>query len=377
MKDNNTMRNMFSKIFPILLTLAMVISAMPSTIVSAETKTAGSLSYVDDGINEPYWVDRNGNVVVVPLQIILEKSEYEYTGKPIKPKISYMVGTGRDKVSSPRYDGYHYGTEWFNVTYKNNVNVGTGTVCVSDKGNNITITQDFTIKPSSDKTLLQQPLANYKVKIKKFSKATESFIVEWNNLNFKNVAYQVQYATNKKMKGAKNLRFKNYSATSTLIQSLKKNKTYYVRVRAYTTKGKKQSTKWSPVKKVKTLKKAKYYDYPYPVNTVVNEGNVIYWFHVSKWAYYYGPVWSRGKYITDKKEKQLIKLFQKQNNGYDGPISNGDVFKIKKDKNDKTLYGTFMCLSKDNYYKMFKKHLKVAKKKYTKYNPYLWGKLSK
>lgn len=376
MKDN-TMHNIFDKILLLLLILATAVSSMPPTSVSAETTTAGSLRYVEDGIHAPYWEDGNGNVVVVPTQIILEKSEFEYTGNPITPKIKYIVGTCRDNVSGLSNALANYKKSWFNITYENNINVGTATIYVSDKGNNITIKQDFTIVPSSDETLLQQPLANYQVKIKKFSKATESFIVEWNNLNFKNVAYQVQYATNKKMKGAKNLRFKHYSATSTLIQSLKKNKTYYVRVRAYTTKGKKQSTEWSPVKKVKTLKKAKYYDYPYPVNTVVNEGNVIYWFHVSKWAYYYGPVWSRGKYITDKKEKQLTKLFQKQNNGYDGPISNGDVFKIKKDKNDKTLYGTFNCLSKNNYYNMFKKHLKVAKKKYTKYNPYLWGKLSK
>lgn len=308
MKDNNTIRNMFSKIFPILLTLAMVISAMPSMTVSAETKTAGSLRYVDDGYHEPYWVDRNGNVVVVPLQIILEKSEYEYTGKPIKPKISYMVGTSLDKVS-PRYDDHtHYDKSKFNVTYKNNVNVGTGTVCVSDKGNNITITQDFTIKPSSNKTLLQQPLANYQVKIKKVTKASESFILEWNNLNLKNVAYQVQYATNKKMKGAKTLRLKHYLAKSTLVQKLKKNKTYYVRVRAYTTKGKKQYTKWSTVKKVKTWKKAKYCKFPFPINTLIDEGDMMYWYHVGKRNSY--------KLINEKKsldEVDVEKKFQKRN----------------------------------------------------------------
>lgn len=317
MKDNNTKRNMFSKFFPILptlamviilFTLAMVILSMLSMTVSAETKTAGSLRYVDDGYHETYWVDRNGNVVVVPLQLTLEKSEYEYTGKPIKPRVIDVVGTSLDKVS-PRYDEHtHYDKSKFNVTYKNNTNIGTGTVYVSDKGNNITIKQDFTIKRSSDKKLLQDPLANYQVKIKKVTKASESFVLEWNNLNLKAVGYQVQYATNKKMKNAKTLRLKHYLAKSTLVQKLKKNKTYYVRVRAYTTKGKKQSTKWSPMKKVKTWKKAKYCNFPFPINTLIDEGDMMYWYHVGKRNSY--------KLINEKKsidEVAVEKKFQKRN----------------------------------------------------------------
>lgn len=69
----------------------------------------------------------------------------------------------------------------------------------------------------------------------------------------KNVkGYQIQYATNKNFKKAKSVTVKKASATNKLIKKLKANKTYYVRVRAYTTKsGKNLYGVWSAKKIVK------------------------------------------------------------------------------------------------------------------------------
>lgn len=62
-------------------------------------------------------------------------------------------------------------------------------------------------------------------------------------------AYEVQYSTNSKFKGAK---LKRTSKTGFTVKSLKKKKVYYVRVRAYVQRG---STRypgsWSKVKKIK------------------------------------------------------------------------------------------------------------------------------
>ena len=64
--------------------------------------------------------------------------------------------------------------------------------------------------------------------------------------------YVVQYATNKKFKKAKTLKI---TTTSKLIKGLTKNKTYYVRVRAYKKFSKKTVyTKYSAVKSVKIKK---------------------------------------------------------------------------------------------------------------------------
>ena len=65
--------------------------------------------------------------------------------------------------------------------------------------------------------------------------------------------YQVQYSLKKSMKSAKNVKIKKNSIT---IKRLKKGKTYYVRVRAFSkdSKGKQICTAWSTAKKV-TIKK--------------------------------------------------------------------------------------------------------------------------
>lgn len=64
--------------------------------------------------------------------------------------------------------------------------------------------------------------------------------------------YQIQYAVNKKFKKAKS---KTVKSTSVTLKKLKKKKTYYIRIRAYTlADGKKVYGKWSKTKKVKVKK---------------------------------------------------------------------------------------------------------------------------
>lgn len=65
--------------------------------------------------------------------------------------------------------------------------------------------------------------------------------------------YQIQYSTSNKFKSAKNTTVKSYKTTSKTISGLKKNKTYYVRVRTYQTSSKKTYySSWSNVKSAKT-----------------------------------------------------------------------------------------------------------------------------
>ncbi|MBR4759222.1 MAG: fibronectin type III domain-containing protein, partial [Lachnospiraceae bacterium] len=66
--------------------------------------------------------------------------------------------------------------------------------------------------------------------------------------------YEIQYSTKKNFK--KNSKTKTTKKVKYTIKSLKKKKTYYVRVRAYKTDvaGKKVYGKWSKVKKVKVKK---------------------------------------------------------------------------------------------------------------------------
>lgn len=85
--------------------------------------------------------------------------------------------------------------------------------------------------------------------IKKLSKGKKSFKAVWKSIGGVN-GYQLQYSTKKNMKGAKSV---NVNGAKTTIKKLKKNKKYYVRVRAYkVVNGKKYYSNWSKIKSVKT-----------------------------------------------------------------------------------------------------------------------------
>lgn len=65
--------------------------------------------------------------------------------------------------------------------------------------------------------------------------------------------YEIQYSTDKKFKkNTKTVKVKKGSATSKTIAKLKKNKKYYVRIRAYKYQNKKYAR--SPWSKVKSMK---------------------------------------------------------------------------------------------------------------------------
>lgn len=91
-----------------------------------------------------------------------------------------------------------------------------------------------------------------KTKIKKVSlKGKNKIYLTWGKTNGA-TKYEIQYSTSKKFKKAKK---KVVSGNKIIIKGLKKNKKYYVKVRAYTiVGGKKVYGKFSTVKKIKTKK---------------------------------------------------------------------------------------------------------------------------
>ena len=100
-------------------------------------------------------------------------------------------------------------------------------------------------KVSNKKTL---PKVN--LRVSKHKKGRK-LVVRWNAVKGAK-GYQLQYALNKKFKKKKSIQTKKTKYT---IKKLKKNKTYYIRVRAYKMNGRKKVYgKWSKVKKVKIKK---------------------------------------------------------------------------------------------------------------------------
>lgn len=108
------------------------------------------------------------------------------------------------------------------------------------------------------KTTIAKIKAPAKTTIKLGSAKKTSLKVTWKKVSGAS-AYQVQYSTSSKFKGAKTVKVSKNSASKTLTK-LKKNKKYYVRVRSYKTikenkKNKNLYSAWSAKKSLKTKKK--------------------------------------------------------------------------------------------------------------------------
>ncbi len=90
-----------------------------------------------------------------------------------------------------------------------------------------------------------------KVKKVKVTRKKKSLKVQWKK-NKKSDGYQVSYTKSKKWKKAKNKLIKSSKKTSVVLHNLKKQKVYYVRVRAYRIVNRKREYgKWSKIKRVK------------------------------------------------------------------------------------------------------------------------------
>lgn len=147
----------------------------------------------------------------------------------------YRSGKARNSVPVVKVDGREIARNTdFEVSYKNNVNVGAATVTIKGVGNyEGTVSASYAIMPEKAK------IASLKAGAKKFTvKAVQE----------KGAKYQVAY----KVKGASKYKTVTTSSVSKTVKGLKKGKTYSVKVRAYQTiNGKKYLGNYSNVKTVK------------------------------------------------------------------------------------------------------------------------------
>ena len=185
----------------------------------------------------------------------VEKEEFELTGEAITPKVTFEGNKfveGKD----------------FEVTYENNIGIGKAKAIVKPLGDleivgertvefnivKVKVTVDGKEKTVYVTVYVKQP-KQVKVKSVKNNKK-KAFTVKWKKVKGAK-GYQVKYALNKKFtKGKKVKTIKNAKKLSLTVKKLKKNKNYFVKVRAYTIdkNGKKVYGNWSEVKKIKIKK---------------------------------------------------------------------------------------------------------------------------
>ena len=152
-----------------------------------------------------------------------------YNGKAQKPAVTVYAGNER---LSP---------DCYTVNYKNNKNVGYGTVEVNGKGRYSKYSGTVKFKINFKKPSLSSAKSTKK----------KTLTASWKKTGG-NSGWQVQYSTNRKFRSG--VRTVNLKAgkTKATIKKLKSRKTYYIRIRGYkNVGGKRMYSDWSNVKRVK------------------------------------------------------------------------------------------------------------------------------
>ena len=165
----------------------------------------------------------------VSTKFTVKTKNVTYNGKAQKPAVN--VYAGNKKISS----------KYYSVSYKNNKNVGYGTVVVKGKGSYAKYSGFTTFKINLKKVSLSSVKAQKK-----------KMVVYWKKTGG-NQGYQVQYSTSKRF--SSNVKTVRLSAgkKSVTIKNIPAKKRYYVRIRSYKKVGNKiWYTGWSKAKNIRT-----------------------------------------------------------------------------------------------------------------------------
>ena len=165
----------------------------------------------------------------VSTKFTVKTKNVTYNGKAQKPAVT--VYAGNKKISS----------KYYSVSYKNNKNVGYGTVTVKGKGSYAKYSGSDTFKIN----LKGVSLSSVKAQKKKMA-------VYWKKTGG-NQGYQVQYSTSKRFSSkVKTVRL-SAGKKSVTIKNIPAKKRYYVRIRSYKKVGNKiWYTGWSKAKNIRT-----------------------------------------------------------------------------------------------------------------------------
>ena len=201
------------------------------SLSSGGSMTLDKESYVFKGKHKSVVVKTTEDTATHNLEydgmIIFSKVGYAYKRRPIKPFVSVYVGGKSLKKNKD-----------FTVTYENNVDIGTGTLTVTGKGEyEGTLSAEFPIIPK-------------KVKMKKVTNYESGFQVTWKN-NGPIDGFELQYATDPEFNNPVSKKIEDAESSSAEVSGLVVGTEYFVRIRAYKTVDDKIfNSNWSDVKSV-------------------------------------------------------------------------------------------------------------------------------
>ena len=215
------------------------------TVVNHNTKTViTKASLKSDGKVEQICQDCNAVIASSTLpkigNVYLSQETYAYNGKAKKPKVYVYDEKGLVLTKGTDYT----------VSYASGrKNCGKYKVVVTFKGN-------YTGKKTLYFSILPEGTDFTSTKIA----SKTSISLKWEKVKKGITGYQIQYSTSSKFKKGTvvSKKIKGYKNISTTIKKLKTSKTYYIRIRTYSTVKKKTTySEWSDVTKL-SLKKRNY-----------------------------------------------------------------------------------------------------------------------
>lgn len=149
----------------------------------------------------------------VPTNITVSPISCTYTGQPIKPSVVI-----KDK------DGNVLSADNYTLVYKNNVNVGMGSIFITFKGkyNGIRTTRGFWIEPKT-------------TNITNVTAKTGEAFIEWQEQSNQTKGYQIEYSPNSDFIDFKTdiKTVDSNQVTSVTIPNLDSGREYYFRIRTY------------------------------------------------------------------------------------------------------------------------------------------------
>lgn len=228
--------------------------SLKTVIISKSVKTIGTEAFADSPVKNIWYTGSadEWNAIEGDFRKDIESAKMHFN----KPESVRLISEARIKLSSSKYvyDGktktpevraYLGGKKLtlnkdFTVSYSNNKNIGMATVTVKGCGE---------YSGSFSKTF---KISTAKQKITKIKTAKGGFTAKWKKQSMAD-GYQLKYANNSDFENGKSKYVKTNSTTSLSVSKLRSGKTYFVKVRSYTTvDGKKIYGDWSDVEAITT-----------------------------------------------------------------------------------------------------------------------------
>ena len=191
------------------------------------------------------------NLKVIKMLLSKTPSIHYYTFERCRPELFWLLESNEYTIGY--CNNHHYKYTFDGNTIYQNGKVVNNSSATNDINNSSSVKDNSVKNPSTVKKVNVKKVSVKKPSSVKTTPKSKTILVSWKKVSGAK-GYEIRYSTKSGMKGAKKIKA-SASKTKVTIKKLKRNKKYYIQVRAYkkTNEGKVYSN-WSKKVKTKTKK---------------------------------------------------------------------------------------------------------------------------